>query len=66
MFAKNGQFQLFRYFSEVGQELQKVSWPTRAQTIEKTMLVIVVSVIVGAYIGALDYLFTSITTLVIK
>jgi preprotein translocase subunit SecE len=59
-------FHLLRYLTEVRDELKKVTWPTRQQTIEKTILVIIVSVIVGIYIGALDYLFTQLTALLIK
>ena len=46
-----------QYFREVGRELRKVTWPTRKQTIEMTVLVVGVSLIIGAYIGALDYVF---------
>jgi len=59
-------FQVFRYLREVRDEVQKVTWPTKQQTIEKTVLVIVVSVIVGAYIGGLDFLFTQLTSFIIK
>jgi preprotein translocase subunit SecE len=66
MFAQVRNFQLFRYFQEVLAELKKVTWPTREQTIEKTSLVIVVSVLVGAYIGVLDYIYTQLTALIVK
>jgi len=59
-------FNIFKYFIEVRDELGKVTWPTRAQTIQKTVLVIVVSVGVGLYIGALDSIFTYLTQLIIK
>ncbi len=59
-------FNLFRYFHEVRDELQKVTWPSRKQTIDLTTLVIIVSVIVGAYIGALDFVFTRLTALLVK
>lgn len=55
-----------RYFSEVMLELRKVSWPTREETIQMTVLVVVVSAIVSAYLGGLDYLFTQLTTLLLK
>ena len=67
MFAGIAQnFQLVKYFREVRDELQKVTWPTREQTIQKTLLVIVVSIVVGAYIGLLDYGFTQLMAFVIK
>jgi preprotein translocase subunit SecE len=57
---------LTKYLSEVTVELRKVTWPDRQQTIQKTTLVIVVSLVVGVYIGALDFLFTRLATLLIK
>ena len=56
---------VLKYLHEVQQELQRVSWPTRQQTWEKTSLVILVSLIVGIYIGALDHVFTQVTQLLI-
>lgn len=57
---------IFSYLREVRDELQKVTWPTREQTIQKTTLVVIVSIVVGVYIGLLDYLFTQLTALLIK
>lgn len=45
------------YLREVVQEIKKISWPTREQTQNMTLLVIAASVIVGLYIGLLDYVF---------
>ena len=49
---------MFNYLKEVRTEMRHVSWPTRRQTIAYTVAVIVVSLGVAAYLGALDYLFT--------
>lgn len=38
------------------EELKKVSWPTRAQTIRLTVVVIIISLIIGAYVGIIDVL----------
>ncbi|MFZ5376591.1 MAG: preprotein translocase subunit SecE [Patescibacteria group bacterium] len=46
-----------KYFQEVVQELKKVSWPSRQQTINMTMVVIVVSLIIAAYLAGLDIVF---------
>lgn len=54
-----------QYLTEVRQELQRVSWPSREQTIQKTTLVVAVSLAVGAYIGVLDFIFTNIMTVLI-
>jgi len=38
--------------------MKHVSWPTRNQTIIFTVLVIVISIAVAAYLGLFDYLFS--------
>lgn len=50
-----------RYFSEVRDEISRIVWPTREQTIRYTVLVIVVSVAVGLFLGGLDYVLTILT-----
>ena len=50
----------FSYLAEAKSEFDKVVWPTRSETLRLTLLVIIVSVIVGAYIAGMDALFTAI------
>jgi preprotein translocase SecE subunit len=50
---------LRRYFEESWSELKKVAWPTRETVINLTLIVIGVSVAVGAYIAILDLLLHS-------
>lgn len=52
-----------KFIREVRAELGKVTWPTREDTIKLTVIVIALSVIVGAFIGGLDALFVRITSL---
>ncbi len=47
-----------RYLSEVRSELSKVVWPKRQEVIKLTLMVIIISVIVGLYVGGLDFIFT--------
>ncbi len=54
------------FVKEVVTELKKVTWPTRQETIKLTAVVIAISVIVGAFIGGLDYILISITSLLFK
>ena len=46
-----------RYLDEVWSELKKVSWPTRDQVRNLTVLVFVISFVVGVYITILDTIF---------
>ena len=50
--------RLSNYFSETMEEMKHVSWPTKNQTLMFTMLVILISVAVAAYLGLFDYLFS--------
>jgi preprotein translocase subunit SecE len=47
-------------------ELKKVTWPTRQETIRLTTIVIVISLIIGLYVGIIDVLFTKLLELLTK
>ena len=49
-----------RYFDEVWSELRKVSWPTREQVRNLTVLVFAISLVVGIYISILDAFFQNV------
>jgi preprotein translocase SecE subunit len=49
---------LVRFAQESWAELRKVTWPDRETVIRLTVLVIAVSVVVGAYILGADQVFT--------
>ena len=53
-----------RYLDEVLSELRKVSWPTRDQVRNLTVLVFAISFVVGIYITVLDQLFRGVITVV--
>lgn len=55
-----------QYFREVIQELKKVSWPSRIQTQEKTLVVLLTSLVIGLYLGLADYIFQQIVALAIN
>ncbi len=56
--------RLRRYFTEVWSELKKVSWPTREQVRNLTVLVFAISIVVGLYITVLDQIFQGLLGLV--
>jgi len=49
--------RLLRFMEEAWSELKKVTWPTPEQTRNLTVLVFVISAVVGAYIALFDFLF---------
>lgn len=54
------------FLKEVRDELKKVVWPTRTEVIRLTMVVVLVSMIVGFFLGGLDFVFVNITKLLLK
>jgi preprotein translocase subunit SecE len=54
------------FLKEVRDELKKVVWPTRDEVIRLTAVVIIVSLIVGLYLGGIDLILTKILAMVIK
>ncbi len=53
------------FLKEVRDELQKVVWPTRDEIIRLTGVVILVSALVGIYLGGADYLLTKLIGLIV-
>ncbi len=51
---------ILNYLHNAQEELRKVSWPTRKETQNATILVIIVSLVIAAFLGALDYIFNYI------
>ena len=52
--------RLRNYLIEAWAELKKVAWPTRSTVINLTLIVIAVSVAVGAYIAVIDAALTTL------
>lgn len=52
--------KISQFLKEVKQELRKVTWPTKAETIRYSIMVIVASLIVAVYLGGVDYVVASL------
>ncbi len=52
--------------NEVAEELSKVTWPTRQETTNSTIVVIVTSIIAAVLLGFFDAIWSSVTDLVYK
>jgi preprotein translocase subunit SecE len=46
------------FLKESKTELKKVKWPTLKETLQYTLVVIIISLVVAAYLGGLDYIFS--------
>ena len=55
IFSKLGTF-----LKEVRLEMRKVNWPTRKETIKYTGIIIGLSLVIAAFLGGLDYIFTTL------
>ncbi len=54
------------FLREVKQELSKVSWSTRSELMGSTVVVMVVTLIMAAFIGLIDLVLSKILTIVFK
>jgi len=50
--------KITNYFKDSVAELKKVTWPTKKETYNYTLLVIGISIGVAIFLGLLDYIFT--------
>jgi preprotein translocase subunit SecE len=53
-------------FKGIQSELKKVEWPTRKEALHLTLVVVIISFLIGAYIGVLDYLFAQLLKILIS
>lgn len=54
------------FIAGVREELKKVTWPTKADTIKLTITVFVISLIVAAYVGIIDVLLAKLLEILTK
>ncbi len=54
------------FLKDVSVELKKVTWPSQQEVIRLTIVVIIISIAVGFFIGGLDFVFTKVMEVVIK
>lgn len=50
--------QFAEYLQDVRAELRHVKWPTRKTTLVFTIIVVIMSVLTAAYLGAFDLAFS--------
>ena len=61
------QFALLRtFFSDVGVEMKKCTWPSRQELVESTVVVIVSVLLISAFVGVSDKLLLSLLRLLIR
>ena len=56
---KNQENRIVRYLRETYYELKKVSWPTRSEAINLTLMVIVVTTFLAIVLSLMDWALTA-------
>jgi preprotein translocase subunit SecE len=57
--------RIVRYFKETRAELRKVTWPTRQEATNLTLIVLAVTFAMAVILGAVDFVFTKLFELII-
>ncbi|MEE8162951.1 MAG: preprotein translocase subunit SecE [Anaerolineae bacterium] len=57
---------IIKYLKETRAELRKVSWPSRQQALNLTLIVVAFTVFMAALLGIIDYIFAWLFGLVIR
>ena len=51
--------KILQFFREVRVEIKKVTWPTRKETLASTVVVLITTFIIGAFLGVVDFFLSS-------
>lgn len=57
--------RIIKYFKEVRAELRKVTWPSRAEVLRMSAIVMVVLAVSSAFMALVDYAFSWLMRLII-
>lgn len=60
---KKQENAIIQYLRETWFELKKVSWPTRAEAVNLTVIVIVVTTFLSIVLGILDWFYSTVFSL---
>lgn len=63
--AKRRENAIQRFYRETVGELRKVSWPSRQEAINLTIVVIIVTFGMSAFLGIVDFIFTRLFAVIL-
>ena len=55
-----------KFVGEVLAEMKKVSWTTRSELVDSTLIVILSSFLLGIFVGVIDFAFSKGVAVIIK
>ena len=58
--------RVMEYFRDTRGELRKVTWPTRQQATNLTLIVLAVTFAMALFLGAMDFLFAALIRLLVS
>lgn len=58
--------RLVEYLRDTRGELRKVSWPTRKQATNLTLIVLAVTAVMAAFLGTVDFIFATLISLIVS
>ncbi len=56
---------LVRYLKETRAEIRKVTWPTREEATNLTLIVLAVTIAMAIFLGAVDFIFQNLIRLLV-
>lgn len=58
--------RITEYLKDTRGELRKTTWPTREQATNLTLIVLAVTIVMAAFLGALDFVFAQVIRLIVS
>ncbi len=58
--ATGGIGSRFQFITNITAELKKVTWPSRQEAIRLTIMVLIVCIVAGVFLGLADFGFTNL------
>jgi preprotein translocase subunit SecE len=58
--------RIYKFFLEAWEELDRVIWPTRQETINSTWRLLILVIIAGLYLGLVDGILTRLLAVLVK
>ena len=63
--SRKQQNRITRFFRETVGELRKVTWPTRKEAINLTIVVLIVIALMSVFLGVLDFIYSQFFVLIL-
>ena len=58
--------KLLKYIKDSMIEMKKVTWPSRKEALNYTVLIVIITIAVAIFLGSLDFIFSKILEIVVN